>query len=1179
MQADICGGFRYHDYIGNKYFLTIIDRFSSYYDVIPLKNKSQATLELMNWIRRTENHFENNGGYKVSHVRTDNGGEFTNKILHDFFKERGITHELTVPYHSAQNGAVERAHGVLQNKVRSLLLGGRVPPYLWSEALLCAAYLHNRTPIIGRKRKIPYLYWNNKGTDRINISQLRVFGCAAYVNIPSDLRDGKFLPTSIMGVMVGYDSNRKAYRIYLPQQKKVITAKDVSFDENLFPLANTKESHDAYDFATGTLSGVPKYPTHDYRTHSTNSIIENQNVSNISSLPISFADHSQDVTAPTSAPLPTPTSSSTPLPSDSSNGYTTTTSISIDNDDPADLDYEPSITQNATSTTQVKEIVNPPVEDIDMPDYIPDQSDHIESNTQSILETTHNISKRQDELQSLINTLIENQQKQDTSQLEKLTQIMESMIQDRLDNSNLSVVQPPLEPTTVPATPTTPVVELPNSSPPPTQPHPTYHLPASSVSHALSLPSSVVSPTRENLVDSHLSTTVSESFTQEEVLPSSEKLALPSPSVSQAHSSSNTSVVPYHSSQALKRLHSDLSPKQGPLTTVSPDRGALILASDRHRNTVMDTPEPKRTHISGEENIEKALYGGLAYAIGDNPIPLFGFEHSIIPFGEKLNSQSYVVHSKDDSSFMRIHSAATALLAQTLPKTLPKTIMQARNSPYKKYWEEACEREMQALKKTKTYILVEMPKDRKVIPSKWVFTIKDNGLYKARIVVQGFRQVEGIDYQATFAPVIRYDSVRVFLALSAKFGLKVHQMDVVTAFLNSPIDTDIYVKPPPGFDTKPGFVWKLKSALYGLKQSPMLWNNHMKGTLSKLGFEQNKKEFGLFYRRSKGKLCLIALYVDDLLIASSSASEIHQIKTFLKKQYEMKDLGPVNKFLGMNIKQTQDYISISLVDYITKKAKEYNFDEIHPVYNPLQKHVDYYGDSPLLTNITAYQSLIGTLIFVANTVRLDIAHSVHFLSRFLQCPKEVHYKAAKRVFDYVYTTRDLGIKYTNAGPNKLIAYSDASYADCPDRKSTYGYVCMYASGPVTWCSKRIANIVTSSTEAETVAASEAAKEIKWLNQILSLMGVKSDTHLLHVDNTSSLKLADHPINHSNTKHIEVRHLFVREAAEMGLITPVYIKTSDQLADIFTKVLTKDQFTKLRQQIYNNNSTVDNLSTD
>lgn len=223
IQADICGSFRYKDYLDNKYFLTIIDKYSSYYAVIPLALKSHATEALKNWIRSAETHFLNHGGYKVSHVRTDNGGEFANRVLHEFFASRGITHELTVPHSSSQNGGVERAHGVFQTKVRTLLLGGRVPPYLWSAALLCAAYLHNHSPIVGKGGKIPYLFWNDKPKETFNIGHLRTFGCAAYITMPIPNRDGKLLPTSLKGVMVGYDANRKAYRVYSdPETSKVL---------------------------------------------------------------------------------------------------------------------------------------------------------------------------------------------------------------------------------------------------------------------------------------------------------------------------------------------------------------------------------------------------------------------------------------------------------------------------------------------------------------------------------------------------------------------------------------------------------------------------------------------------------------------------------------------------------------------------------------------------------------------------------------------------------------------------------------------------------------------------------------------------------------------------------------------------------------------------------------------
>lgn len=138
----------------------------------------------------------------------------------------------------------------------------------------------------------------------------------------------------------------------------------------------------------------------------------------------------------------------------------------------------------------------------------------------------------------------------------------------------------------------------------------------------------------------------------------------------------------------------------------------------------------------------------------------------------------------------------TALLAQGIDQRLPQTIQQAFKRKDKQFWIEACEKEYNALVTTNTFEPVELPPDRKAIPTRWVFTIKDSGLYKARIVVQGFRQKEGIDYDATFAPVVRYESVRFFLALSARYNMVIHQMDVVTAFLNSEIDRNLYVKPP-----------------------------------------------------------------------------------------------------------------------------------------------------------------------------------------------------------------------------------------------------------------------------------------------------------------------------------------------------------------------------------------------
>ena len=259
-------------------------------------------------------------------------------------------------------------------------------------------------------------------------------------------------------------------------------------------------------------------------------------------------------------------------------------------------------------------------------------------------------------------------------------------------------------------------------------------------------------------------------------------------------------------------------------------------------------------------------------------------------------------------------------------------------------------------------------------------------------MVQGFRQKEGIDFDVTFAPVMKYESVRFFLALSVKHNMVIHQMDVVTAFLNSKIDRNLYAKLPPGYELPDGKVWELKSAIYRLKQSPLLWNEHIKKTLGEIQIRHHPAEFGIYYRKGGDNLCLIALYVDDLLISSVSLKEINDIKAFLSKKYKMKDLGKVNKFLGMNITQSKGEIKLSLEDYIIKKVKELQIQP-YPIHTPLQPSVNYYGDSPKLKNVTSFQSLIGILLFVSNTGRSDIAQSVSMISRFLKDPREIHMKA------------------------------------------------------------------------------------------------------------------------------------------------------------------------------------------
>ena len=210
------------------------------------------------------------------------------------------------------------------------------------------------------------------------------------------------------------------------------------------------------------------------------------------------------------------------------------------------------------------------------------------------------------------------------------------------------------------------------------------------------------------------------------------------------------------------------------------------------------------------------------------------------------------------------------------------------------------------------------------------------------------------------------------------------------------------------------------------------------------------------------------------------------------------------------------------------------------------------------------------MLFVANTGRPDIAQSVSLLSKFLKDPREIHMKAAKRVLASLYTTKTRALIYKDDGKNYLDIFTDASYADCPDAKSTYGYIIKYASAPISWCSRKIPCLVTSSTEAEYVAASETLKECTWLDEILKVLKIDGIKHKLHIDNESAIKLADHPIFHSKTKHIRVRYHFARELVKSGLIEVQHIGTKEQIADICTKILPRKQYEYLCELIFNNN---------
>ena len=506
----------------------------------------------------------------------------------------------------------------------------------------------------------------------------------------------------------------------------------------------------------------------------------------------------------------------------------------------------------------------------------------------------------------------------------------------------------------------------------------------------------------------------------------------------------------------------------------------------------------------------------------------------------------------------------------------PQTFEEAVSGPDAREWMAACAEELKTFVEKELFDEVEKPRGRKVVGSKWVFRTKygaDGQIqkYKARLVAQGFTQVHGIDYTETFAPVAKFTSIRALLALAAKLDLEIHQMDVKSAFLNGDLEEEIYMSPPPGFPpASDGYVWKLKKSLYGLKQASREWYKKVRTEFESLGFTRSQADHSVFHKIVDGKLLIVAVYVDDMLILGKSTAHILALKGKLEETYEMTDLGEARWILNMEVLRDRGKHTLKLSQdkYIEEILERHGMADCRPVSTPM-------AQNQKLTKLTEaeidpkdYQRALGSLMYAMLGTRPDIAYAVGVLSQHAATPGEEHWTALMRVYRYLRGTSDLTLTYHgDEGESKSfpdpICYVDADWAaDINDRRSISGHVFLMSGGAVCWSSKKQKSTALSSTEAEYMAASNATKEAIWVRTLLSeLSQLSSGPTTLFIDNQSAMALAKNAAFHDRSKHIAVRHHFIREKLEDGDIDVHYVPTGDQTADVLTKALGREKHEK------------------
>lgn len=365
-----------------------------------------------------------------------------------------------------------------------------------------------------------------------------------------------------------------------------------------------------------------------------------------------------------------------------------------------------------------------------------------------------------------------------------------------------------------------------------------------------------------------------------------------------------------------------------------------------------------------------------------------------------------------------------------------------------------------------------------------------------------------------------------------------------------------------------GRLCKLNRSLYGLKQAPRCWNIKFLNILNNLSLERSEADPCVLIRKREKKVVLIlAIYVDDGLVAADSEEEVKVLLHDIRNFVEIKD-GELEYYLGLEISKTECGIYIHQRNYAEKVLKKFGMEDCRPVDTPMTPaYPDLEGDE-VLQGISGYREAVGSLIYLAVGTRPDLAFAVGFVSRYLDKPTDKIWQIVKRIFRYIKRTIDFGIFFSFESDFELFGYSDADYASDPsDRKSVTGYL-FFLNGPVIWASKKQSSVALSTTESEYVAMSEATKEGIWLRRFLTELGLNLDCAPTKIfgDNQSAIRLIKNPEFHKKTKHIDTRYHFIREAFQKKLINPLYVVSADQGADILTKPLTKGKFTKLREKI-------------
>ena len=638
-----------------------------------------------------------------------------------------------------------------------------------------------------------------------------------------------------------------------------------------------------------------------------------------------------------------------------------------------------------------------------------------------------------------------------------------------------------------------------------------------------------------------------------------------------------------------------LLPAQPPLQEQSPAPSEASSIDPGHPPPLPDPPAPplrRSNRVRTDPNVWKNNWFKVDYEPAArqqqqaqprldeyrNPAPAIQLSDSDSASDDSTDSEhpaQSANQASDSCPYLTLPEALECAYVSAAKSGYPKSYSEAMTLPDADLYHEAACKEIDSLLENGTWELTTLPKGRKAIGCRWVFLIKHKSdgsveRYKARLVAQGFSQRPGFDYGETYAATVKWATLRAILAIGAFEDLEMESVDISSAFLNGDIDTEVYMKQPEGFPQGPkDKVLRLLKSIYGLKQSPRLWQQKLDSVLTQLGFKKVESDNSLWIYRKDTVCIIIPVFVDDLTLVSKDKAAINSVIEHLEKHFKLRRLGPLEFLLGVKIERDRPRhtIHLSQKQYIINMLERFGFSSCTPVSTPInpgisltQSQCPSTPDEVQEMRTVPYISAVGSLLYLAISTRPDIAYAVSVLARFNTNPGKAHWAAVKHLFRYLKGSMDYKLSYSPdpSTSEMFVSYSDADHGGDKDTGySTGAYVVKMGTGAVSWRSKLQEVVTLSTTEAEYIAACHAGQEMIWFHNLLEELGYNfSKPHTLHIDNMSAIAFSQNPAHHGRMKQLDLKYLWLRDqVTKFHTIFTVHCPTNLMPADLLTKPLT------------------------